>query len=215
MKTYYRRNLPHYQPKDAVLFVTTRLHGSLPKEKLKALKHFKQKEQLRLDNLNVSEEILDKEWLQSYEVYFKKFDDALHQESNDIHWFKDDRISQIWLDALLYFDNQRYKVICSTIMSNHVHFILYKLDRSLFKIMKSIKGYSARQANKVLMTTIPNRKKGASFWQEESYDRCIRDRKELQLKIRYVLNNPVKAGLVKHWKDWKWNYIHSDFLKFM
>ena len=24
--------------------------------------------------------------------------------------------------------------------------------------------------------------------------------------VNYVLNNPVKAGLVKDWRDWKWNY---------
>ena len=30
--TYYERDLPHWQPEEAGLFLTWRLHGSLPKE---------------------------------------------------------------------------------------------------------------------------------------------------------------------------------------
>jgi hypothetical protein len=29
--TYYERHLPHWQPEDAALFVTWRLHGSFPR----------------------------------------------------------------------------------------------------------------------------------------------------------------------------------------
>lgn len=113
------------------------------------------------------------------------------------------------MDGLLHFDQDRYKVICSTVMSNHVHFVFYKLDRSLARIMKVLKGFSAREANKVLGNT------GQSFWEIESYDRMVRDRMELRNTINYVLNNPVKIGLVNHWKEWQYNYVHPDFLKFV
>ena len=35
-----------------------------------------------------------------------------------------------------------------------------------------------------------------SFWQDESYDHVIRDDNELEILIRYVIENPVKAGFV-------------------
>ena len=47
------------------------------------------------------------------------------------------------------------------------------------------------------------------FWEHESFDHVIRAGK-FSATIMYVLNNPVKAGLVKHWKDWRWNYCRSD-----
>ena len=125
------------------------------------------------------------------------------------HWLKEDRIAKIWSDALFHFDGDRYKIICSTIMSNHAHFIFYKLDRSLAKIMKTMKGFSAFKANKLLNRT------GERFWQIESFDRMVRDRTELKYRINYVLNNSVEAGIVPHWKDYKHNYIHPDFLKFV
>ncbi|MGH9765501.1 MAG: hypothetical protein ACREDR_27685, partial [Blastocatellia bacterium] len=49
-----------------------------------------------------------------------------------------------------------------------------------------------------------------AFWQHESFDRVIRDEDEFDRTIRYVLNNPVKAGLVGYWKDWKWNYCRPE-----
>ena len=124
-------------------------------------------------------------------------------------WLKEEAIAKIWADALSYFDGERYKLICSTIMSNHAHFIFYKLDRSLDEMMHSLKSFTGTIANKALNRI------GQKFWQAESFDRMIRDRAELKYRINYVLNNPVEAGLVKHWKEYKRNYIHPDFLKYV
>ena len=66
-------------------------------------------------------------------------------------------------------------------------------------ILRLIKGSTAREANKILNCT-------GSFWQHESYDRVVRDEKELNRIIWYTINNPVKAGLVKNAEDWKWSY---------
>ena len=66
-------------------------------------------------------------------------------------------------------------------------------------ILRLIKGSTAREANKIL-----NRR--GAFWQHESYDRVVRDEKELNRIIWYTINNPVKAGLVKNAEDWKWSY---------
>jgi len=52
------------------------------------------------------------------------------------------------------------------------------------------------------------------FWQEKSFDRVVRNREDLGEKINYVLNNPVKIGVVSHWSEYKYNYIHPDFQKY-
>ena len=46
--------------------------------------------------------------------------------------------------------------------------------------------------------------------QHESYDHVVRDGEELDRIIAYVLNNPVKAGLVKNWRQWKWSYVRES-----
>jgi hypothetical protein len=63
----------------------------------------------------------------------------------------------------------------------------------------------AKKSNKVL-----NRK--GKFWQPESYDRVIRDDRQLENKLRYTLYNPVKAGLISDWKQWPHTYCKPEFI---
>jgi REP element-mobilizing transposase RayT len=69
----------------------------------------------------------------------------------------------------------------------------------LTAILASLKKYTALRVNREL-------NRSGTFWQDESYDRVIRDDQELERTIVYVLQNPVKAGLVNSWEDWQWNY---------
>lgn len=73
----------------------------------------------------------------------------------------------------------------------------------LAAIMKSLKGYTARQANRVLGQE-------GTFWETESYDHVVRDAEEFERIVKYILDNPVKAGLVKDWRQWRWNYRRED-----
>jgi hypothetical protein len=61
--------------------------------------------------------------------------------------------------------------------------------------MHSIKSYTSNEANKIL------NRKGKSFWTHESFDHYSRNKEETKKIISYVLNNPVKAGLVNNPKD--------------
>ena len=83
-------------------------------------------------------------------------------------------------------------------MANHVHLLI--LPRvALSRLMQTLKGYTAREANKLLGRT------GQRFWQAESYDRWVRDSREAERIRAYVENNPVKAGLVLRPEDYQWS----------
>jgi len=41
-------------------------------------------------------------------------------------------------------------------------------------------------------------------WQEESFDRVLQSSEKLDEKIDYILNNPVRAGLVATAEDYPW-----------
>jgi putative transposase len=82
-----------------------------------------------------------------------------------------------------------YDLAAATVMPNHVHMILKPRDRvDLSRIMKEIKGVSARLLNQYRNT------KG-QVWQEESWDRILRNAGEYDEKLRYMYDNPVKEGL--------------------
>jgi REP element-mobilizing transposase RayT len=89
-----------------------------------------------------------------------------------------------------------YKLFTATVIPDHVHAVLRpQADASLARITKGIKGVSARLINE-------RRGNRGALWQDESYDRVIRDEKEFAEKTRYVFNNAVKRGLC----DDGWDY---------
>jgi len=66
------------------------------------------------------------------------------------------------------------------------------------KLLKSLKGATARAANKFPIRT------GQPFWQDESFDRWIRNEAEFNLKRQYIEHNPVTARLASRPDDWPW-----------
>jgi len=200
-KIYYRRNLPHYQPTGATFFITFRLAGSLPDEVIVRLKEEHQLSEQLL--LKIKDEKLRKKKIADrHKQYFNNFDKMLDKAVNGKDWLKDERVAKTIAEAIHFCDKKVYDLLVYCIMPNHVH-IVFTIERSstsLYKILQSLKAYTARDANKLL-----NRK--GAFWQHESYDHVVRDRKELERIVNYVLNNPVKAGFVTCWNQWKWSYI--------
>jgi putative transposase len=222
-KQFYRRKLPHIHSPGAILFVTFRLAGSIPKtviEKWKQEKIWLEKEQQRIEKLSESENNQKEDFLNFHRRWFAKFEDVLHREESNVVWLKDERVAGLVADSLKYRDGKVYHLKAFCIMSNHVHVVFKPLldDESLKEIkgsnplkfvssvptlgetMQSLKGYTAHEANKILNRT-------GQFWEEESYDHEVRNDEELSRIVKYVLNNPVKAGLVKDWRNWQWNWL--------
>jgi len=83
-------------------------------------------------------------------------------------------------------------------MANHVHVLLLPLIAPS-RLLQSLKGHTAREANLILDRT------GRKFWQAESYDHWVRDDVELERIIAYIENNPVKAGLVDSADKYRWS----------
>lgn len=203
-KLIYKRNLPHFTIPNSILFVTFRLSGTIP---IHIVEKLKSELELRLNQIENGKHLpQDEKTLAEieYKKHFLAIDEYLDNNSR-IDFLKRENIAQIVMNSLFFHEKVDYDLIAFTIMPNHVHLVVrYKnAEKPFYEIMKSIKLYSARHANALLG------RRGA-FWQPESYDHVIRDDREFQNVIKYVLNNLVKAKLVEHWKDWKYSYFHRE-----
>jgi REP element-mobilizing transposase RayT len=207
-KGRYKNDLPHWQWENAIYFVTFRLHGSLPKSAIQKLQDEKELQIKKLIEKGLSEQAIKLAIKKMHHLYFGKFDHLLDNSNSGSHYLKNDKFAKIVADAIMFFDEKKNIIINYTIMSNHVHLIIYKLQLELHEIMGSLKQYSARKINLELHKT------GSQFWQYESFDHIIRNEDELSYYIQYNLLNPVTANLISDWKNWKWSYIHKDFLKY-
>ncbi len=80
-------------------------------------------------------------------------------------------------NAIRYLGSKKYELYAAVVMNNHAHTIINPTD-TLSKIMHSIKSFTAHQINKA-----SNRK--GKLWQDENFDRAIRDEEEFLEKINY------------------------------
>lgn len=227
-KEYYDRHRPHIHPPGATLFVTVRLAGSIPKPVLRlyrAQKNWLDQESKRLakENANSPSEAVEAHQARLAEFHrkwFLQFEDILHQAQNGPMWLREDKIRSLVANKLKEADVEQYRLDAFSIMSNHVHVVfapnLTEADLqekmtpqglrfisdepTLPQIMQSLKGVTAREANLAL-------ERSGSFWEHESYDHYVRDEAEFFRVLKYTLNNPVKAGLVKDWRDWPGNFL--------
>lgn len=109
------------------------------------------------------------------------------------------RVAEMVENALLFFDVERYRLLCWCIMPNHVHTMIETCPgHPLEQVVHSWKSYTSKLANRLLNHT-------GTFWQAEYHDRFIRDDDHYADTFRYTEENPVKAGRVVKAKDWRWS----------
>ena len=86
------------------------------------------------------------------------------------------------------------------IMPDHIHWLFQLKDNSSLSIVvKNFKGRTARKLNLLLGL------KG-TFWQHAYYDHALRSDEEIKKIARYIVANPLRAGLVDRIED----YPHWD-----
>ena len=183
--------LPHWTRDGAIYAVRFRLADSLPKTVLDSLKFERQDIVKTAEHLGRALTPHEQERLDA--LHSEKVEKYLDQGSGKC-WLREDRIAKIVAEALAFFDGTRYRLGAWCIMPNHVHTVVEPMrGHDLPEILHSWKSYSAKEINRVLGTKGP-------FWEEEYYDHLIRDERDLDAQIEYVLTNPQRAGL----KNWKW-----------
>jgi len=90
------------------------------------------------------------------------------------------------------------------VLPNHVLFLFRAISEPMGRLVDMWKGYSAKEANKILGRRGP-------FWQRGYWDTYMRDASHETRTRRYIENNPVKSMLAASAKDWDWGSArHRD-----
>jgi REP element-mobilizing transposase RayT len=169
-----RRRLPHIYPEGRALFITWNLHGSMPAS------------------------LAPPPGPLSSGKAFVWLDRRLDAPTTGPIYLRRPDIARIVVTAIHKGEQLgHYELVAYVVMANHVHLLIWPKIAPA-RLMKSLKGSTAREANKLLGRT------GEAFWQKESYDRWVRNPGELEKIRHYILNNPVKAGLVSEARDYPW-----------
>jgi type I restriction enzyme R subunit/putative DNA methylase len=170
------RRLPHNHAEARALFLTWHLHGSLP------VSRFPPPGELESGQLFV--------WIDRY----------LDSTRTGHFYLRNPQIAKIVVDSIQFGCEslRHYELHAYAVMGNHVHLLITPLV-PLSKLQQALKGFTAREANKILGRT------GMSFWQRESYDHWVRDAQEFLRIKAYIERNPVKAGMVNCAAAYRWS----------
>lgn len=152
-KYEYRRNLPHYQKDNRILFIT-------------------------------------------YSTWHR--------------WVLPGVARDLALESCVRANGRKYQLYAAVVMPDHAHLICLPLmdedgSISIPEIMRTIKSESAHRINKVLGRT-------GRVWQDESFDHVLRGDESLRKKVLYVLENPVRAGLVARPADYRWVWWNESLI---
>jgi REP element-mobilizing transposase RayT len=171
---FHARRLPHLHSIGHPIFLTWRLFGSLPENRAFPEATTSGKAFVIMDRLLDTTRI-----------------GPLHLRRPEF--------AEMVVDAICYLENEGYFVLHAfVVMANHVH-LLITPGVPVSKLMKSLKGFTARRGNQMLDVS------GQPFWQDEPYDRWVRDRREFERIANYIENNPVTAGLCATPEEFLWS----------
>jgi REP element-mobilizing transposase RayT len=103
----------------------------------------------------------------------------------------EDEDAAVWLvsQILQLFEPERFAVIAYCVMPDHVHLLLEGLRddadlRSAMHAWKLRTGFAWKQRT------------GQRLWQSGFYDYVLRDEDSVPAIVKYVISNPVRAGIV-------------------
>jgi len=172
---YHERRLPHWQVIGQPLFVTFRLHDSLPASRI-----------FLPENLSSGRAFVAMDLLLD------------HPQSGPVHLSLPE-IARMVVDSIRDGEARfgRYELHAFVVMPNHVHMLI--TPRTVSKHwLGPLKGFTGLTANRMLGRSGP-------FWQDESYDRLVRDSNEFSRISAYIADNPVRAGLALDPERYPWS----------
>ena len=96
-----------------------------------------------------------------------------------------------------YHQNFKWFADIAVLMPDHIHLII-SVSRmtTLSEVIRSFKRWAARDLR--------------ISWQRGFFEHRLRSYSSANQKFRYVLNNPVRGGLVKSADDWPFTFIDGN-----
>jgi type I restriction enzyme R subunit len=189
-----KNQLTHWQQGNAWIFATWRLADSWPTEKLREWQH--EKDAWLSQHPEPRDEATTLEY---HERFTQRIEDWLDEGHGECI-LRQPKLRRIVADALLFFDGQRYELDDWVVMPNHVHVLFRPLHgHRLPDMIHSWKSFTAKEINQRTGRT-------GTLWQEDYWDRLVRNERHLEACRRYIAANPVKANLLES----EWSHSAGD-----
>ncbi|WP_223489665.1 REP-associated tyrosine transposase [Pseudomonas sp. A-RE-19] len=116
--------------------------------------------------------------------------------------FRDFRYGRLVVDAFRTAEREEFATsLAWVVMPDHFHWLIELQNTQLSTLM-------ARTKSRIAVTVNRSTRRQGPVWQHGYHDRAIRKEEDLQAVARYIVANPLRAGLVKKIGDYPlWDAI--------
>ena len=171
--------LPHWSQDGTLQFITMRMCDSLPGEVLADLK-------ARRDSFLSHN---PRPWAYEVAMEYQKVIGSRYMAFLDRGYgeciLKHPQAREIVGEAISYHEGLSFEVLSYVIMPNHLH-LLARFDATveISEVIASIKRFTTNRINRMF-------DRGGKLWQDEYYDRIIRNPTHLDNCLGYIRSNPL------------------------
>ena len=189
----YERNLPHWRQPGATYFLTFRLQDSLPQSVINELEVEREIWRCRIAaELARNDGKLCAQTDEDYEAFLvrrcRRIESVMDEGHGDC-LLKQSLHREVVEKALLHFHDKRCDMHSFVVMPNHVHVAVRPLGEwHPEQLLHSWKRFTAREIN-------AQRGQTGQLWQEDTWNRVVRNEEHWLRVMRYIVRNPVKAKL--------------------
>ncbi len=140
-------------------------------------------------------------------TYHGAFHHAMNRGHDGLKIFKRDADKEFFLKLLgETSSNLKTRILAYCILENHYHLVLENTSSRMSDFFKQLNGQFGSYYRK------KNKGRGYVF-QDRYKSMLIQDDSYLLMVLGYVLNNPVRAGLIENFLEYKWSSAPLYFKK--
>lgn len=121
--------------------------------------------------------------------------------------FKEKKAAAFLMNILGYYKIVlKFNLYCYCIMPDHLHIIIQPRSAkyNISEIMRHIKGSFARAYNNLI-------RKNGIIWQRRFFDTILQTEEEFLTRLNYILQNPVRAGIMNEAKEYPYSSARVYF----
>tara|TARA_Y100000780_G_C13488973_1_gene341507 strand:- start:107 stop:571 length:465 start_codon:yes stop_codon:yes gene_type:complete len=104
----------------------------------------------------------------------------------------------------IFYMQKNVNTICYTVMSDHLHWLFQVKALSLSEVVRQFKSLTTVKINALSGDKGP-------IWQQNYFDHQIRNERDLIIQARYIVANPLRAGIVQKIEQYPfWDCIYLN-----
>ncbi len=118
---------------------------------------------------------------------------------------KDDQLAAVICQSIENAcELRRYRLLGYCLMPDHLHVLLSpaRSDKPVGDWLRDFKSYTTNR--------FMRRGGKPPLWQRSAHDRVCRSEETAEAILAYIIENPVRTGLVDRWQDWPWTKVFIE-----